>query len=139
MILKLNAETKGNVEKTQISARGEYMETVFFLSLDRRRHGELIISLMKDYYKQQRKYPINITTMYGLMVEFEPTKATPVAGGRNEVPNFRNVVANSETIGDGDNVGGGGIGRNMECWNCGGEHMKRDCPRHAEEKQKTKI
>ena len=51
--------------------------------------------------------------MYGLMVEFETTRATLVAGGRNEGLNFGNVVANSEVTGDKDHGGGGGIGRKL--------------------------
>ena len=75
--------------------------------------------------------------MYGLMGAFEPTRATLVAGGRNEGLSFGNVVANSETIGDGDHGGGGSISRNMELWHCGGEHLKRNCPKCAE-KNKNK-
>ena len=47
--------------------------------------------------------------MYGLMVEFDPTIATPVTGGRNEGLNFGNVVADSEGTGDVDHGGGGSI------------------------------
>ena len=47
------------------------------------------------------------------MVAFEPTRATPVSGGRNEGLNFGNVVSNSKTTGDGDHDGVSGIGRNL--------------------------
>ena len=76
--------------------------------------------------------------MYGLMVDLEPTRATPVSRGRNEGLNFRNVVAESETTGDGNHGSSGGIGRNLECWNCGGDHLNRNCPICAEEKEKNK-
>ena len=33
-ILGLNAETEGDVEKEQVSARGKYFATAFLLSLD---------------------------------------------------------------------------------------------------------
>ena len=33
--------------------------------------------------------------MYGLMVSFEPTRATPVAGERNKILDFGNLVAYS--------------------------------------------
>ena len=46
--------------------------------------------------------------MYGLMVVFEPMRATPVARGCNEGMHFGNVVANSEDPGDGNTSGGGG-------------------------------
>ena len=72
--------------------------------------------------------------MYGLMVEFDPTRPTPVSGGRNEGMNFGNVTVESGTGGDGDHGGSGGTGRNIECWRCGGDHMKRYCPKRAEEK-----
>ena len=49
-----------------------------------------------------------------------------MAGGRNKGLNFGNVVADSEITEDGDHGGGGGIARNLECWNCGGEHLKRN-------------
>ena len=49
--------------------------------------------------------------------------------------NFGNVAVESGTMGDRDHVGGGGTGRKLECWRCGAEHMKRDCPKRAEEKQ----
>ena len=48
-ILGLNAETKGDVEKTQVLARGKYLTTTFLLSSYMRRYGELILSL-KNYY-----------------------------------------------------------------------------------------
>ena len=67
------------------------MATAFLLSLDRRRCGELIISLKNDYAKQQRNYPKTLTEMYGLMVAFEPTMAALLSGGRNEGLNFRRV------------------------------------------------
>ena len=114
------------MEKAHISARGKKLATAFLLSSVRRRYGELILSLKNDYAKQQRNYPRTLTNMYGLMVAFEPTRATPVAGGCNEGPNFRNVVADSETTGDGDHGGGGVIWRKLECWHCGGEHLKRN-------------
>ena len=64
--------------------------------------------------------------MYGLMVAFDPTRATPVDGGRNEGLNFRNVVADSEGTGDGDHGGDGDTGRKLGFWHCGGEHLKRN-------------
>ena len=85
MILGLNAETKGDMEKAQISARGEYLATVFLLSFDRCRYWEIILSLKNDYAKQQRIYPKTLTYMYGVMVVFDPTRATPVSGGTTKV------------------------------------------------------
>ena len=43
--LGLDAEIEGDVEKSQVSARRKYLATVFMLSSDRRRYGELILSL----------------------------------------------------------------------------------------------
>ena len=51
--------------------------------------------------------------MYGLMVEFEPTRATPVSGGRNEGMNFGNVAVESGTARDGDHGSGGGTWRKL--------------------------
>ena len=82
-MLGLNADTEGEVEKAQVSARGKYLATVFLLSSDRRRYGELIPSLKNDYARKQKQYPKTLTNMYGLMVAFESTRGTPVAGGRN--------------------------------------------------------
>ena len=48
--------------------------------------------------------------------------------------NIGNVDVESETTGDRENSSGDGIGRKLECWSCGGEHMKRDCPKCSEEK-----
>ena len=53
-ILELDADTKVDVERDHISARGKYLATAFLLSLDRRQYGELILSLKNDYAKQQR-------------------------------------------------------------------------------------
>ena len=64
--------------------------------------------------KQQRNQPITLTDMYGLIVAFGLTRATPVARGSNEGQHFENVVANSKTTGDRDHGGGGGIERNLE-------------------------
>ena len=80
-MLGLDAETKGDVEKAQVLARGKYLVTAFMLSSDRRRYGELILSLKNDYEKQQKNYPKNLTEMYRLMVVFDPTRPTPVSGG----------------------------------------------------------
>ena len=100
-ILQLDAETKGDVEKAQILARVKYLATRFLLRSDRRQYGELILSLKYDHAKQQKNYPITLTGMYGIMVVFNPTRATPVSTGRNKGMNFGNVVANSKTTGDG--------------------------------------
>ena len=117
-------------------ARGKYLETAFLLISDRRRYGELILSLKKDYVKQQSNYPKTLTNVYGLMVAFDPTRATLVAGGRNEGLNFGNVAVESETTGIREHGSDGDIGRKLECWRCGGEHMKRDCLKRAKEKEK---
>ena len=101
-----------------------------------RRYGEIILSLQNDYYKQQSNYPRTLTDMYGLMVAFNPTRATPVARGCNKGLNFRNVVADSKTTRYRDNGSGGGIGIKLECWKCVGVHLKRNCPKRAEEKEK---
>ena len=50
-MLGLNAETKVDVEKAQVLARGKYLATKFLLSSDRRRYGQLILSLKKDHTK----------------------------------------------------------------------------------------
>ena len=71
--------------------------------------------------------------MYGLMVSFDPIRSTPVVGGRNEGLNFGNVIADSEITGDGDHEGG--TGRKLECWNCLGEHLKRNCPKRVKKKE----
>ena len=76
--------------------------------------------------------------MYGIMAAFQPTRATLVTGGRNEGLNFGNVVGESEGTGNGDPGGGGDKGKKLECWHCGGEHLKMNCPEHSEEKDNTK-
>ena len=108
------------MEKYQTAGRGKYLATAFLLSSERHRYGELTLSLKNDYAKQQRNYPKKLTDMYGLMVAFETTRATPVARGRNEGLNFGNVVANSEGTGNGDTSGGIDTGRKLEYWHCGG-------------------
>ena len=50
-MLGLNTETKGDVEKAQVSARWEYLENAFLLSSERRRYRDLILSLKNDYVK----------------------------------------------------------------------------------------
>ena len=76
--------------------------------------------------------------MYGLLVAFDPTRETLVSRGRNEGLNFVNVAVESEIAGDRDHGSGSGIVRNIECWLCGGEHMKRDCQKCTKEKKKEK-
>ena len=132
--LGLDTEIEGDVEKAQASARGKYLATTILLSSDRRRYGELILSLKNDYARQQKNYPRTLTDMYGLMVAFEPTRVTAVSGGRNGGMNFRNVTAETGTEGDGYHGGFIATTRKIECWLCGGDHMKRDCPKRAEEK-----
>ena len=110
------------------------MATAFSLSLDKHWYGELILSLNNDYAKQHKNYPETITDMYGLMVAFETTRATAVSGGQNEGIHFRNVAAEPGTGGDRDHDGGCATARKIECWHCGGDHIKRDCPKRAKEK-----
>ena len=99
-MLGLNEEIKGDVEKAQVSSRGEYLATVFLLISDRRQYGELILSLINDYAKQHKNYAKSLTDMYGLMVAFDPTRAAPVSGGHNEGLNFGNVAIESEITGE---------------------------------------
>ena len=75
------------------------MATAFLLSSYRRRYGELVLSLKNDYAKQQKKYPKTLTEMYGLVVAFDPKRATAVSGGRNKGTNFGNVTAKPGTWG----------------------------------------
>ena len=70
--------------------------------------------------------------MYRVMVTFNPTRATPVSGGRNEGMNFGNMDVESGTAGEGDHGSCSGTGRKLECWRCEWEHMKKDCPKRAE-------
>ena len=72
--------------------------------------------------------------MYGLVVAFDPTRATSVSRGRNEGMNFGNVAAEPGTEGDGEHGGFSATARKIESWRCGGDHMKRDCLKRAEEK-----
>ena len=51
-LLGLNAEIKGDVDKSQISARGKDLATPFLLSSDMRRYGERILSLKNNCEKQ---------------------------------------------------------------------------------------
>ena len=90
-----------------------------------RRYGGTNTIPKNDYAKQQKNCPKTLTDMDRLMVEFEPTRATPVSGGRNKGLNFGNVAVESETTGDREHGSGGGIGRKLECWRCWGEHLKR--------------
>ena len=53
-MLGMNTETKGDVEKVQVLARGEYLATAFLLRSDRHWYGELILLLKNDYVKQQK-------------------------------------------------------------------------------------
>ena len=48
--------------------------------------------------------------------------------------NFGNVAVEPGTGGDGDHGGGGGTVRKIECWRYGRDHIKRDCPKRAEDK-----
>ena len=136
--LGLDTEIERDVEKAQALAREKYLVTAFLLSLYRCRYGELILSLKNDYAKQQKNYLITLTDMYRLMVAFEPTRATAVSGGRNEGMNFGNVAAKPGTKGYRDHGGFSATTRKIECWLCGGDHMKRDCPKRAEGKYNKK-
>ena len=110
------------------------MATTFLLSSDSFWYGELILLLKNDYSKQQKKYPKTLTDICGLMVVFKPTMSTQVSGGQNEGMNFGNAAVKPGTGGDGDHGGGGVTGINIECWRCGGDHMKKYCPKRADDK-----
>ena len=126
VLLGLNEETEGNAEKSQISVRGKYMATSFLLSSDMRQYGDLILLLKDNYTKQQRNYLRRLTDTYRLMVAFDPKRSIAVAGGRNEGLDFGKVVADSKGTCDGDHGDDGVIGRKLECWRCGGEHLKKN-------------
>ena len=81
-MLVLDAETEGDVEKAQVSERGKYLETTFLLRSDRHWYNDMIMLIKNDYAKQHKKYPKTLTDMYRLMVAFDPTRPTPVSGGR---------------------------------------------------------
>ena len=91
-MLVLKVKTKGDAEKAQVSERRKYLTPAFLPILDRLRYRELILSLKNDYTKQQKNYPKTLTDMYRLIVAFDPTRATPVSGGRNKGMNFGNVA-----------------------------------------------
>ena len=91
------------------------LATAFLLSSDRRRYGELILSLKNDYANKQINFPKTLTDMFGLMVAFNTTRVTPVSGGRNEGLNFRNVAVKSKTTGVMNHGSGGSIGRKIDC------------------------
>ena len=72
------------------------------------------------------------------MVAFKPTRSTPVSGGRNKGINFGNVAVKPGTMGERDHGGGGSTVRKIECWCCGGDNMKIDCLKRAEDKENKK-
>ena len=74
--------------------------------------------------------------MYGLMVTFDPTRATSVSGRRNEGLNFGNVVAKSKVTWDRYHGGGGGIKIKLDLCHYLGGALKRNCQKRAEEKEK---
>ena len=51
VLLVINADITGNVEKAQILARRKYLSTAFFLISDRRQYEEVILLLINDYEK----------------------------------------------------------------------------------------
>ena len=104
------------------------------MSSNRLRYRDLILSIKNDYAKQQKNYPKTLTEIYKLMVALYPTRPTAVSRGRNEGMNFGNVAVEPGTRRGGNHGGGDCRVRNIECWNCGGDHMKRDCPKRAEDK-----
>ena len=106
--LGLDVEIEGDVEKAQTLARGKYLA--------------------------QKKSPKTLTDVYGLMVAFEPMRATAVSVGRNEGMNFGNVAVELGTRGDGDHGRGSATSRKIKCWRCGGGHIKRNFLKHAEGK-----
>ena len=52
--------------------------------------------------------------------------------------NFGNVPAKPGTGGDRDHGRFSDTTSTIDCWRCGGYHMKRDCPKCAEKKEKKK-
>ena len=72
--------------------------------------------------------------MYGLMVAFDPTRATTVSGGRNNGMNFGNMASEPRTGGGRDHGGGGATDRNNECWRCGGDHSNSKYKQRFKEK-----
>ena len=48
------------------------------------------------------------------------------------------MSADSKGAGDRYHGGDSGIGKKLERWNCGGEHLKRNCPKSAKEKEEKK-
>ena len=52
--------------------------------------------------------------------------------------NFGNVAAEPRTRGGEYYGGGGATARKIECWRCGGYHIKRDCPKRSEGKENKK-
>ena len=48
------------------------------------------------------------------------------------------MVADFKTTVNRFHGGGGGIERKLECWYCGGEHMKRNFPKCAKETEEEK-
>ena len=68
--------------------------------------------------------------MYGMMLEFDPMMVAVVTRGHKEGINFGSVDTDSEARGTKyASSGGDGVGRKRECWNYGGENLKRNCPK----------
>ena len=85
---------------------------------------------------QHKNYQKTLTEMYGLMVGFNPTRATPVSRGRNKGLNVGNVEVESETIGAREHGSGSGIWRNLECWRCVGGKNEEGLPKTRQGKRK---
>ena len=84
-MLGLNAETKGDVEKAHVSAKGKYLATAFLLRSDRRQYGELIPSLKKDNAKQQKNTPKISLTCTGWWWRSSPRGQHRCMGGATKV------------------------------------------------------
>ena len=101
MILGLDVETEGDVEKAHISARGKYLATAFLLSLYRIRYGELITDMViKLLTHRTPPESITVNILTGCRLVFPKNNIVGSLPGVDFVHKCRSVLAvETKTLG----------------------------------------
>eukprot|EP00957_Ditylum_brightwellii_P187954 14310133-Ditylum_brightwellii.AAC.1 len=145
-----NAAGTSTAEKAKAvgDAKEAYMAMAFLASATRARYGMLLKELTNNYLKGTDEYPCTMVAAHKLLLNYQnnPHNHAHVTTSSNEVAFVTEGKTNKECdsgkeeeltlIHEGKIVDRNG--KEIECYNCGGNHYASKCPEQSEWEQDNK-
>ena len=133
-------DENGNREQLTESIRMAALESLLPEELEN--HVQLNMSRLTDYETLRREITQYLEVRTGARIRDAPVNVAPTGGGRKKSPDDMDIGSMQQKgkggkhgkgskgkSGKGAGKSGKGPGPHVKCWDCGGNHYQKDCPK----------